>query len=85
MHAKILSHYVVGSVKHQIIKILDQHIMFLLIFGNQQQVQYILIILFGNLNREKLLVLIAENIDIKSDLPLKFTIIILYTNRELVI
>lgn len=85
MHAKMLSHYVVGSVKHQIIKILDQHIMFFLIFGNQQQVQYILIILFGNLNREKLLVLIAENIDIKSDLPLKFTIIILYTNRELVI
>ena len=38
--------------------------------------------LFRNIDRVKLFVLIAENIDINTILPLNFTII-LYTNRKI--
>ena len=58
--------------------------MFLLIFCYQQQVQNILIMLLWYVNRIKLLVLIAENINIDNiDIsPLQFAMIF-YTNREL--
>ena len=67
---------------HHSIKILNQHIMLLLPFCNQQQVQNNLIMLFGNINRVKLLVPIAENVDIDAVLLLYF-IIMFGSNREL--
>ena len=82
VHVKLLFLLVFGLIKHQAIKILNQDIVFLFILYYQQQVQNILITFFGYLNRIKLFVFIAENVDIDSILPLKFSIIF-YTNREL--
>ena len=82
MYAEILSVLILSLIIHHSIKILNQHIMLLLPLCNQQQVQNNLTMLFGHIHRVKLLVPIAENVDIDAVLLLYF-IIMFGSNREL--
>ena len=70
MYAEILSVLILSLIIHHSIEILNQHIMLLLPLCNQQRVQNNLIMLFGHMHRVKLLVPIAENIDIDAVLLL---------------
>ena len=71
-----------GLIVHEAIKILNQNMMFLLILCYQQLVQNILITLFRYVNRVKLFVFTAENVDINAVLLLYFTIMF-GSNRKL--
>ena len=51
-------------------------------FCYQLQVQYILIILFGNINRIELFILIAKNINVDKILYLN-SIVVFVTNRKI--
>lgn len=51
-------------------------------FCYQLQVQYILIILFGNINRIELFILIAKNINVDKILYLN-SIVVFDTNRKI--
>ena len=56
--------------------------MLVFIFCYQLQVQYILIILFGNINRIELFILIAKNINVDKILYLN-PIVVFDTNRKI--